>query len=240
MVVLQDRMPEGQEALASAPMPRMVTVPETEWFRVDGAYGAQLAEKTRLVAELPEAVMAALPGTEDLLEKVLAEILGALALRPDFVVAGDRVRRPDGVEVDLGAPLPTLSRLIQEDVCVLEKRGEEHVLVAALLCFPAAWTLAEKIGRPMTGIHRPVRAYEAGIASRIQRMFDRLPEGVCLRRANWLRYESAELFSPYPEGAARPEAGGDAPFLRSESQTVRRVPAREAVIFTIHTTLVRA
>ncbi len=80
-------------------------------------------------------------------------VLAELDQRPDFRVSPGRVIRPDGqaVAIDPADPFLTLSQLVQEDLCLHHKRGEEHVLTAALLCFPAAWTLAEKIGRPLRG-----------------------------------------------------------------------------------------
>ncbi len=62
------------------------------------------------------------------------------------MVGPDRVRRPDGVEVRLDSrfPLVTLGRLVQEDLCLMEKQGEESVLTGAILCFPASWTLGQK------------------------------------------------------------------------------------------------
>ena len=149
--------------------------------------------------------------------------------------------RPDGVEVavDRTDPLLTLSRLIQEDICILERRGEEHVLSAALLCFPAAWTLAEKLGRPLTRIHVPVPAYDDGIAARVQRLFDGVQAGRPLWRANLLRYDNSDLFQPYTEAMRRKVGAPDSPFERSERQTVFRLPRTGAVVFAIHTTVIR-
>jgi hypothetical protein len=38
-------------------------------------------------------------------------------------------------------------------------------LTAAILCFPASWTLAEKLGRPLGAIHGPVAGYDPGMAA---------------------------------------------------------------------------
>lgn len=133
----------------------------------------------------------------------------------------------------------TLSRLIQEDICLLERQGAEHVLTAALLCFPAAWTLAEKIGQPLTRIHRPVHAYDAAIAGRVQRLFDGVQAGRPLWRANLLRYDMPELFQPYTEAAGRKVGTADSRYERSERQTILRLPDTGAVAFVIHTTVVK-
>ena len=62
-------------------------------------------------------------------------------------------------------PLLTLGRLVQEDLCLMEPQGDEYDLTGAILCFPASWTLAQKIGRPMTGIHHPVEIYDDDLAA---------------------------------------------------------------------------
>ena len=159
-----------------------------------------------------------------------------------YEVSGTQVLRPDGVTVtvDRGDPMGTLGRLVQEDLCLLEKQGEEHVLTAAVLCFPASWRLADKIGRPLTGIHVPVPAYDEGIARRVQRLFDGVRVGRPLWRFNVLSYADAELFQPVRrEAPAAPEDVATYPFLRSERQCVLRLPETQACVFSIHTYVLR-
>lgn len=239
MIVLQKTIPAAQMAAADLRLPSMTPVAAGDWLRVDEAYAAQLAEKARLIAARRADVIAVLPGaeaaTEELLEVVLAEVGGL----PGFTVTEKAVLRPDGVEVTVnrGDPLLTLSRLVQEDFCIHQKRGDEHVLTAALLCFPAAWTLAEKIGRPLSAIHRPVARYDADIAARVQRMFDMVRADRPLWRANLLRYDDPALFQPHTEAHPRPVGRPDSPYHRSERQVIRRLPRTDAVVFSIHTTI---
>lgn len=239
--ILQSEIPEAQRAAAAQRLPSMQPVTAGALLTVDSAYAAQLEEKARLIAADRGRVIAALPGAEAALEELLAVVLEALAARRDFAVERDRVLRPDGatVAIDRADPLLSLSRLVQEDFCILEKQGEEHVLTAALLCFPAAWTLAEKIGRPLTGIHVPVAPYTDDIAKRVQRLFDGVQPGRPLRRANLLRYDDFALFQPYTEAQKRKVGTPDSPYERSERQTVFRLPGTGAVVFAIHTTVIR-
>lgn len=239
--ILQSEIPEPQRTAAAQRLPSMQPVPPGALLTVDDAYAAQLAEKARLIAADRGRVMAVLPGAEAALDELLAVVLEALAARPDFAVVGETVRRPDGVTVAVNRadPLLTLSGLVQEDLCLLQKRGEEHVLTAALLCFPAAWTLAEKIGRPLTGIHVPVAPYTGDIAKRVQRLFDGVQPGRALWRANLLRYDDFALFQPYTEAQKRKVGAPDSPYERSERQTVFRLPETGAVVFAIHTTVIR-
>jgi hypothetical protein len=119
-----------------------------------------------LLADRPEAVFyqseAARPAAAELLSEALT-----LLPRFGFTLGADAGVCPDGrkVTLDRSQPLWTLAHLVQEDLCILQKRGDEHVLTAAALCFPANWRLADKIEQPLTGIHTPVDEYDADIAA---------------------------------------------------------------------------
>ncbi len=241
-VILQRHLPDLQRAVAAARLPAMRPVHPGSWVTVDDAYAAQVAEKARLIAAHPERVMAALPEAEAALAELLTVVLADLAGRPDFGFEDGAVVCPDGRRVvpDVHEPLLTLSRLVQEDLCLLQKHGDEHVLTAALLCFPASWTLAEKIGHPLVRIHRPVPDYDPGIAARVQRMFDGVQPGRPMWRANYLRYDDGTLFWPRREADPKRVHRPDAPYERSERQTVLRLPGTGAVLFAIHTTIALA
>ncbi|MBV0912917.1 heme-dependent oxidative N-demethylase family protein [Anianabacter salinae] len=240
--ILQSRLPEG---LWGDPrlgrLPGIQPVRDGEWLIVDDAFAAQMAERERLVAEARDKVIAALPGSEPACAELLEVVLEDLGRRPDFAVASERVTRPDGVEVAIHRedPLGSLARLVQEDLCLMEAQGDEHVLTAAVLCFPSSWTLAQKIGRPLTGIHTPVRVYDEDVARRVQRLFDGIRAGQPLWRVNVLPYDTAALFTPQREEARRPRPSEAAPFIRSERQSLIRLPVSGAVVFAIHTFVVQ-
>ena len=240
-LILQDRMPRDQQAAATARLPQMAPVAPGDWLRVDSAFAAQLAEKARLIAADRASVIAALPQAAGTVAELLEVVLAELAARPDYAVVCNQVRRPDGVSVrvDRANPLGTLSRLCQEDFCIHQMQGAEYALTAALLCFPAAWTLAEKLGHPLTRIHAPVARYDAPIAARVQRMFAMIAPDRPLWRANLLRYDDPSLFQPHTEAAPRPVGRPTSAYIRSERQSIRRLPVSGAVVFSIHTTVVR-
>lgn len=242
--ILHDRLP-----LAAWMDPRTHRLPgvqplaREDWLLVDEAYGAQMAERDRLIAECPDAVHALLPGARPAAGELLDTVLADLARRTDFAIGTDRVRRPDGVEVTLDRALPliTLGRLVQADFCLMERPASatEHVLTGAILCFPSSWTLAQKLGRPLIAIHAPVARYDADIAKRVQRLFDAIRPDAPLWRANTLPYHDPTLFQPRREYEAKSKGGGTAPFLRSERQCLMRLPRTQAVVFSIHTWQVR-
>lgn len=223
------------------PLPGIRPLGDAPWITRDEAHDGQMAERDRLIATQRDKVIAmdapARPAVLELLDRILADHY------PDAL---DTVTRPDGVSVpiDRDDPMATLGRLVQEDLCILEKRGDEHVLTAAALCFPASWTLIEKINRPMIAIHIPVESYDDNIARRVQRLFDGIQVGRPLWRFNVLNYADPALYQPLSETAPKIHHGvhhGDVPkpYLRSERQCLIRLPESRAVVFAIHTFLVR-
>ena len=228
-----------QRTAAARALPGMQPVGSADWLTVDAAYTAQLAEKVSLIKTHGERVLTCLPEAQDAAFELLDEVLTLLRARPDFEVAGAEVRCPDGrmVEIDRTAPLHTLSRLIQEDLCILQKHSDTHHLTAALLCFPASWTLSEKIGRALPAIHGPVVEYDDGIAQRVQRLFDGVRVGQPIWRANLLKYADPTLFQPKSEADPRDQTPRTPVCERSERQTLWRLPVTDAVVFSIHTTL---
>lgn len=238
--VLQDRLPHVPWMdPATARLPGMRPCGPEDWLRVDEAYAGQMAERDWLIATRAPLVHALLPEGRAAAAELLDKALDVLARRDGFAVRGAAVTRPDGVlvPVDRAYPLITLGRLVQEDLCLMEKQGEESVLTGAILCFPASWTLAQKIGRPMTGIHAPVAHYDADLARRVQRLFDMVRVGAPMERYNALVYDDPTLHQPRLETEQRPRPV-DRLFLRSERQVVMRLPMSGAVVFSIHTYIV--
>lgn len=234
-------IPAAQRAQAALPLPGISPVGQGDWITVDPGYADQIAAKRLLLAERPDAVYQIRPEAEPAAQELLDVVLGLLARRPDFDVDGVHVSCPDGrrVTVDDVPPLVVLTRLLQEDICLHIQRGDAHCLMGALLCFPAAWTLTEKIGKPLIAIHAPVVAYDAMLARRVQRLFDGVRQGVPLWRANLLRYDNPALFQPHTEAEPRRVGRPDSPFERSERQTLFRLPQTGAVVFAIHTVVER-
>lgn len=242
MTILQRSLPFAPWAdPRTRRLPGILPVEPGDWLRVDDAYSAQMAERARLIAGRQREVHALLPGAEAAAREVLEVVLAEIAGIAGFEVGAEAVTRPDGatVPIDRDAPLLTLGALCQEDFCILQQEGAEHMLTGAILCFPASWTLAEKIGRPLTGIHVPVDVYDDDVAKRVQRLFDAIRPGRGLWRQNALLYADPTLFHPRREAAPREKPRGGAPYVRSERQCLMRLPESGAVVFSIHTYLIR-
>ncbi|MBL4919160.1 heme-dependent oxidative N-demethylase family protein [Szabonella alba] len=244
--ILQSRLPEAiWMNPATERLPGILPVAGEDWLRLDDAYAGQMAERDRLIAADPDVVHALLPGARAAAGELLDLVLDRLTRLPGFTFAADHVLRPDGARIplDRSAPLLTLGRLVQTDFCILMPdmapgAQAEHLLAGAILCFPASWTLSQKIGRPLTRIHVPVPEYGPNLAARVQRLFDAIRPEQPLWRGNALIYDDPTLHQPRAEGVARPQPIQKL-YLRSERQCLLRLPQSRAVVFAIHTTVIR-
>lgn len=237
--VFQTALPYGPDDRRR--LPGVAPLDPAEWLVRDDAFEGQMAERARLLATRRDEVLALRPEARPAADELLDAVLDFLRGAEGYEVDGGTVTRPDGVsvEVDREDPMGTLGHLVQEDFCLMEKPdgAAEHVLTGAVLCFPSAWTLAQKIGRPLIRIHKPVEDYDEGIAKRVQRLFDGVQPGRPLWRFNWLPTDDTALFRPRLEFADKIRREG-LPYLRSERQTILRLPRSRAVVFGIHTYLV--
>lgn len=242
MAVFQSSIP--YDVLTPKPLPGIAPLDPRAWLIVDEAYGGQMARRVALIAQQRDEVIQLDPSARDAAIELLDTVLSDLQGREEFGVTDTLVACPDGRSVNIRRddPLGTLGRLVQDDFCILQKPADaaEHIMTGAVLCFPANWRLADKFMHPLTHIHVPVGEYSPEIAKRVQRLFDGIQVGRPLWRNNALWYTDADLFQPAKGGNPKPVDGGTGPYMRSERQTLIRLPLSGAVVFGIHTFLVRA
>ncbi len=237
--ICQKSLPEWPWRVpAMARLPGVQPLDFAAWLAVDEAFAGQIALRDRMLAKRRADVFAcqadAVPACVALRDLIIAH-LGA-----GYAVSGSSITRPDGVVVDVTSdhPLVTAARLVQEDLCLMEPDGQgQHRLTAAVLCFPASWSLHEKMGRPLDAIHAPVDRYDPAMATRVQRLFDAIRPERPLYRQNALLYADPTLYQPRPAAAPR-DRTVPPEFLRSERQCLVRLPDVDAVAFTIHTYVV--
>lgn len=238
--ILQSRLPFAPWMdPRTARLPGILPIEGDDWLRVDDAYAGQMAERDRLISTRADSVHAMLDSARPAADELYGVVLDRLARTEGFRLGASSALRPDGQEVALDPALPllTLGHLVQEDLCLMEPHGPEHVLTGAILCFPASWTLAEKLGRPLVGIHTPVASYDEPLARRVQRLFDAIRVGQPLWRMNALVYRDPTLHQPGREGDPRIDRRGG-PYVRAERQCLLRLPQTGAVVFSIHTYVV--
>ncbi|WP_338548397.1 heme-dependent oxidative N-demethylase family protein [Roseovarius phycicola] len=235
-LILQDKIPYD---VSTKSLPGVSPLRMEDWIWQDDAFAGQMALRDELIATRRDDVIAMQEGSEDAAQELLDMVVLWLGAHAEgYRVETTQVTRPDQktVPLDCTAPMVTLGQLVQEDLCVLQKHGDEHVLTAAALCFPANWHLSQKIGRPLTTIHDPVPNYDAKIAQRVQRLFDGVQPDRPLWRFNALHYADPELFQPERRhGEYQGLHAAVFPYFRSERQCVLRLPKTRACVFSIHT-----
>ncbi|MGR3661964.1 MAG: heme-dependent oxidative N-demethylase subunit alpha family protein [Paracoccaceae bacterium] len=237
--VLQGRLPEAHKiGEGRRRLPGIQPLDLSDWLLRDEAFAGQMALRDRLIATQRADVLRLSSEAKAAAQELLVTVLRLLGQSPAYQVEEAWVKRPDGGVVPVLAedPLGTLGRLVQGDFCLLEKHDGEHVLTGAVLCFPASWSLADKFMKPLGLIHQPVGEYDDDIGKRVQRMFDLMRSEQPLWRSNVLLYDVPSLFTPY----AKAIRGGDEGYVRSERQSLVKLPKTGAVVFSIHTYLVRA
>jgi heme-dependent oxidative N-demethylase alpha subunit-like protein len=196
------------------------------------ASGPMAAARARVVAEHGDEVVVVDPGAP--VAAAVTELAGIVATDQGLDAAD--VGPAGG---DPGAVLGGLARIVADDLCVLVRADDRWILAAGCVCFPSHWRLAEKVGRPIAGVHDRVPRYADELAAKVDRFIDRLAPDRPAWRRNWLVHVDDRLFAPEPAAPPQPPVTADDAgarlWLRSERQTLRRLPGTAAVAFSILT-----
>jgi len=222
-----------------ARLPGLQPVAEGDWLRVDDAYAGQMAYRDHLLRHCRGDVYRCAGGSADSEALLLGCVVEAVLALPGFYRTREGLRRPDGEVIDPereDSPAIAAARLAQEDFLILTRSAAGHVVTTGVVCFPASWTLSEKMGRTLTAVHGPVDRYDASLGRRVERILTLLPASQAVWRANVLCYNDPNLHQPRGEHERRPFDPDGPVFVRVERQTLRRLSA-DAVVFSIHTYL---
>jgi hypothetical protein len=220
---------------------------DESWLELDSDLASDLRTKRELLAERHGEVFVELPESRLAQREVLDVVVRTLLARHPALytrVGAGRLRvHVIGEEVDLASdeipPLELAARLVQEDLCVMEKRADGWCLTAGAVCFPTRWPLQPQLGRPMTAIHERVPGYREELEHSANRFFDGLKRDTVYRRGNWSLLDDPTLFQPGGKLTQKPREGlqaknaGENVWLRVEHQTLQRLPRSGAVLFGI-------
>jgi hypothetical protein len=190
--------------------------------RPEGA--AVLAERVRSLDSDRDRYSALLPEGEHVFEEALqwagdlnAEIRQNGALREGSSL--DRCHR--------------LGMLWEPDFLLLQPQGDDFRLVAACVCFPSSWSLAEKMGQSVHWIHGAVPQLNPELGEKIRAFLAALRPGMDWERVNWGLASTPELNQHPSRGL--PRLGSNATlastWFRVERQALRRLPESGGILF---------
>ncbi|MXO90048.1 heme-dependent oxidative N-demethylase family protein [Pontixanthobacter aquaemixtae] len=189
----------------------LVKLSEGEWLQPD----PDVAARAQAFADHPEGIQLS-PKGEAAAEE-LAAMLG---------VAGG---------------LPGAAKAHHEDMCLLTReRGEDiYRLAGAAVAYPTDWHPKDKMGLPLAAMHAPIQGYQEQLASGVDYFMAKLRPGKIFGRCNWFIAPTPELrwiADAPPEiafGKVTAQNAGETLYVRSERQTLRRLPETGAILFTI-------
>lgn len=250
---------EGNYSLALG----LVPMAEETWLDIDEHYAAEMREKARRLRDEYAMVFCAMPGSERGQAEVLEVLLEHLTIYyPNFfriTRAATSRGTDDGVEPDArienlingetwrvgdfsAAPLDLAGRLIQEDLCLMSPADKgTYVLSAGSVCFPLRWELTEKFGLTTAGIHQAVPGYDEKLAAPSDRYMVGLKAYKPSWRSNWSIVDAPDLYLKqrrFKEGQnsdITADNAGRKLWIRSERQSLRRLPRSGDVLFAIRT-----
>lgn len=193
-----------------------------DWL--EGGEARPWVRKDRLMKTTPARVWGETPGSQAGQSEAAGLVRRALDLRPGPIV------RP---------PLLEAARRVPDDLVLMERRDGDWSVSALSLCAGSFFTADQALGRSLAALHGPVPGFADDLLMRVRRIFDNLPAGQVVERRNWTVTALPDLHAPNAAlarsraGRQRPGGSGRGLFLRSERQTLRRLPETGGLLFTI-------
>lgn len=222
-IVRPDRRPPHAPFRAGAPrfVPALAPIDPSGWL-VPDTEAHVLAWKNALLAA-PDRVLRQDPDAASAVEETVALVSAHLGAEAEDLVAA--------------------SRLVSDDVVVMMRTDAGAWRTGALtLTAPTFFTIDAAFRHDLDALHGPVPD-GARLAGRIARVFDHLRPDQVLERFNWTLQYGADRHTPSaaPLRAratrAPVQAAAAELHLRVERQTIRKLPATGAVVFTIRVCL---
>lgn len=207
----------------TARLPGVQPVAIEDWLHRSDVFDAQMAYRRSLIETKCDAVF----GADPLAYDACSELRNIICDEGNYTPCKNL------------HPLIDAANHVQEDLCILQKQGEHHILTAALMCFPSSWDFRQKLGRSVESIHTPVPEFTP-VSHTVERMLSAIRIEQPLGRANFLIYTDPELHQPRSENIAKPILTNAPRYVRVERQSFRRLPDTLAVVFAIHTFVVPA
>lgn len=198
-----------------------------EFFADADPTGAVRAERAKWLAEDPDKYAALLPEAESALRETVkvAKSLG-------------HVFNPGKVGIE---QLIELSECWEPDFVWMHPDSQGvYRCVGGAICFPSAWALRDKLGRPMQEVHEPVPGLNSALGRSIDTFLAKQVPGVVWQRENWSLARDDAL-NHHPSRQFRlldATITADEVWFRLEHQLLMKLPETGSVLFGIRMELV--
>ncbi len=234
--------------------------PEYPVVEIDEHYLAEVLLKRKLLQENHSYYYAASPATATAQWEVVEKVLTGLSLAHPEIFYFTKVNSQgswmnklldekidfvfgDATSLPL-EPLDWVGQQVQEDLLLLDAAS---ILQAGQLCFPSGWDMQAKFQKHFLDLHAPVPSLMGPTLRAADKLIARIPVHKPIARTNWgfritdqmdlsSRHTAQylKLLEDQAENITH-ENAGDKILVRSERQTLSRLPASGFVLFTIHT-----
>lgn len=222
-------------------------IERSEWIQYENNYFSRIAEKKNLIQLHGKRVLDAQEGSVAAQQELLELIIAFLhSYKKDyFSITKDKiVSLQNNITYkfsDFAAcPLELISYLAVDDYCLLKKDNEDYKLIAASVCAPTWWKLADKMGKPLTAIHTPIANLEQTIGRMIRQFLCNLSVGEYYQRSNWFLFAKPDFcvfpdnFDMYNDFTVITEENiEDHLYLRTERQTFHKLKNTKNIVFGI-------
>ena len=203
----------------------LAPIEDKDWF--EEPYGPQdgdpASRKAAIFEDSPDLCWGETDGSRPAQAEALALVAGHLGVPPQADVP----------------PLRAAAHLVEDDLCLMERRGGAWMLSAASLCAPSFFSAKSAVGKSLSQLHEPVTGFGDRLLPRVDRIFSQLPDEQLVERRNWSVVSSGELFLPDErkvrsrQSEITPETAAARLFVRMERQTLRRLTDTGGLLFTI-------
>jgi len=194
----------------------------------------QLTDRSKILIENRNQVVQIQPGHNVAIDYFVSKIVENLAkFHPQYEVSDSKITHLESkITVDLAEdnPLVQLSRVIAEDLCLLQFKNDAWQLVAAVVIFPSRWNLLEKIGKNLDQIHTPVPGYNQALQPFMTDTFNKIKPDRPVWRKNWSLHETSLLHEPVYKSSP---ASVENYWWRTERQTLTASEDGKYILFTI-------
>jgi hypothetical protein len=200
-----------------------------DFFRPTPAHEALLAERRRWLRAEPERYAAFLPEGAALLNDC-----GALVQNAGAFSAREHLRWSS--LADPAVRCRALGEILEPDFLLLKPDASGVFrLLGGCVVFPSAWSLDEKIGKPIDSIHAPVPSLNRQLGRSIHGFLGKVTPGHAWLRHNWGLSNSPELNQHPTRALPRLDASVhvDDVWLRVERQAFVALPASGGILFGI-------